>query len=139
VIDAAPRAAPADRQEVRVQHPCRSEVVPGKHTVVVEKPGMQDYESDLVVNARRDTSRFSSHRQPRTRLDGGDHRRRADRRWRVVGQLSVKNGRGQADIASGQLIDNGDPRYDRAKLQAIGADVLFGLGAIVGSRRRSVS
>jgi hypothetical protein len=115
--------------------PCRSEVLPGKHTVVVEKPGMQDYESNLVVERAVETTvevQFTP-RQPRTRawtagiiaaalIGGGAY----------VGHLSVKNRDAvKADIASGQLIDNGDARYDRAKLQAIGADVLFGLGAIV--------
>ena len=36
-----------------------------------------------------------------------------------------------ADIKAGKPIDNGDPRFLRGKLESIGADVLFGFGAIV--------
>ena len=29
--------------------PCRTEVAPGKHEILVEKNGMEDYESDLEI------------------------------------------------------------------------------------------
>jgi hypothetical protein len=50
-----------------------------------------------------------------------------------VGHLAQKNEDGlKADVAAGVHIDSADPRYLRGKLEAIGADVLFGFGAIVG-------
>ena len=35
------------------------------------------------------------------------------------------------DIKNGVLVDNEDPRFLRGKIEAIGANVLYGLGAIV--------
>ena len=35
------------------------------------------------------------------------------------------------DIADGMLIDSNDPRFTRGKWQAVGADVAFGLGALL--------
>ena len=115
--------------------PCRAEVPPGKHAVVVEKAGMDNYESDLVVERTVETTvevQFIP-RPPRTKT------------WAAaiigvgmigigayVGHLS-QNTRDQikSDSAANKLIDNEDPRYQTAKFEAIGADVLFGLGAIV--------
>ena len=37
------------------------------------------------------------------------------------------------DIANHQLVDNNDPRFLRGKVEAIGADVLYGVGAIVAA------
>ena len=49
-----------------------------------------------------------------------------------VGHLSQQNRDGiNADINNGVLVDNNDPRFMRGKIEAIGADVLYGLGAIV--------
>jgi hypothetical protein len=38
----------------------------------------------------------------------------------------------ESDIEKGVLIDSNDPRVDRGKLYAIGADVLFGISALTG-------
>ena len=49
-----------------------------------------------------------------------------------VGHLSQSNKDSiNADINSGALVDNNDPRFLRGKVEAIGADVLYGVGAIV--------
>jgi hypothetical protein len=49
-----------------------------------------------------------------------------------LGHLSQQAKDGlNADIKAGKSIDSGDPRFLRGKLEAIGADVLFGFGAIV--------
>jgi hypothetical protein len=37
----------------------------------------------------------------------------------------------QADIKAGRHVDNDDPRFLRGKLEAIGADVLFGFGTLI--------
>ena len=49
--------------------PCRTEVAPGKHEIVVEKKGMEDYESDLEVPRGVETTIEVqlSPRPPRTR------------------------------------------------------------------------
>src|SRR4029077_7053016 len=49
-----------------------------------------------------------------------------------VGHLSQSNHDAiQADINNGVLIDGNDARLLRGKIEAIGADVLYGVGAIV--------
>lgn len=51
-----------------------------------------------------------------------------------VGYLSDQNKTGlQNDINGGQLVDNKDPRFMNGKIEAIGADVLYGLGAIIAA------
>ena len=115
--------------------PCRTEVAPGKHAILVEKDGMEDYESDMEIPRGVETNievRMSP-RPPRTRvittaivaavlIGGGAY----------VGHLSQQNKDSiNSDIASGVLVDSGDPRFLRGKVEAIGADVLYGVGAIV--------
>lgn len=116
--------------------PCRTEVAPGKRKIVVEKDGKEDYEAVLDVGRTTETTidiQFSD-RPPLTRavtsavvaaaiLAGGFY----------VGNLAQQNEDGlNADIKAGRHVDNDDPRFLRGKIEAIGADVLFGLGAIVG-------
>ncbi|HXU65636.1 MAG TPA: PEGA domain-containing protein [Polyangia bacterium] len=117
--------------------PCRAEVAPGKHKLRVEKDGFEDYESDLEVGRGVETSIdvHMSRRPPRGHaittgvialvfLGGGAY----------VGSLaqntkdSINN-----DVKSGVLVDNTDPRYSRGKYQAIAADVLFGVGALIAA------
>jgi hypothetical protein len=115
--------------------PCRAEIAPGKHKVLVEKKGMEDYETDLELGRGIETSIEvqMSPRPPRTRaistsivalvfIGAGAY----------VGHLSQQAKDGlNSDIANHQLIDNNDPRFLRGKVEAIGADVLYGLGAII--------
>jgi hypothetical protein len=115
--------------------PCRAEVTPGKHEILVEKRGKEDYETELDVARGVETTIEvqMSDRPPRTRaistavvaallLGGGAY----------VGYLANQNQDSiKADVANGVLIDNEDPRFMRGKIEAIGADVLYGLGAIV--------
>jgi hypothetical protein len=116
--------------------PCRTEVVPGKRHVVVEKDGSEDYESDVEVARTTETTidiQAFSARPPKTRaistgvtalvlLGGGAY----------LGYLSAQTKDGlDADIKAGKSIDNGDGRFLKGKLEAIGADVLLGFGAIV--------
>jgi hypothetical protein len=115
--------------------PCRTEVMPGKHDVVVEKNGMESYETDIDVPRGIETTVEvqMSARPPRTRaittavvaallIGGGAY----------VGHLSQANHDAiQSDINNHVLIDNNDPRFLRGKIEAIGADVLYGVGAIV--------
>jgi PEGA domain len=116
--------------------PCRTEVQPGKRHVVVEKEDYENFETDVEVAATTETTievQFWDPRPAKTRaisgaitalviLGGGAY----------VGYLSKKTKDAlNADIMAGKPIDNDDPRFLRGKLEAIGADVLFGLGAIV--------
>jgi hypothetical protein len=115
--------------------PCRTEVTPGKHEILVEKDGMEDYESDMEIPRGVETNvdvRMSP-RPPRTRaittaivaavlIGGGAY----------VGHLSQQNKDAiNSDISNGVLVDSNDPRFLRGKVEAIGADVLYGVGAIV--------
>jgi hypothetical protein len=115
--------------------PCRTEVTPGKHEVIVEKSGMEDYEADIDVPRGIETTVEvqMSVRPPRTRaistavvaailIGGGAY----------IGHLSQANHDAiQADINNHLLVDNNDSRFLRGKIEAIGADVLYGVGAIV--------
>jgi hypothetical protein len=115
--------------------PCRTEVAPGKHALLVEKDGMEDYESDIDLPKGVETTVEvkMSPRPPRTRaittavvaavlIGGGAY----------VGHLSQQNKDAiNNDIARGVLVDSGDSRFLRGKIEAIGADVLYGVGAIV--------
>jgi hypothetical protein len=115
--------------------PCRAEVTPGKHEIVVEKNGMEDYQADIDVPRGVETTidvRMSA-RPPRTRaittavvaallIGGGAY----------VGHLSQANHDAiQNDINNGVPVDNKDSRFLRGKIEAISADVLYGVGAIV--------
>jgi PEGA domain len=115
--------------------PCRTEVAPGRHKVVVEKAGMEDYDGELEVARTMETTidvQFSP-RPPRTRaistavtalviVGAGAY----------VGHLSTQTKDGlHADIKAGVPVDNTDPRFLRGKLEAIGADVLYGFGALI--------
>jgi hypothetical protein len=117
--------------------PCRAEVAPGKHKLLVEKRGMEDYETELEIGRGVETGIEvqMSPRPPRTRaisttivalviIGAGAY----------VGHLSQDEKNGiQNDINNHQLVDNNDPRFLRGKVEAIGADVLYGLGAIVAA------
>jgi hypothetical protein len=115
--------------------PCRAEVAPGQRDIRVEREGMEDYASKLDVGRGTETAIDVqlNPRPPRTRsistavvalvLIGGGA---------FVGHLSQQTKDSiNNDIASGQLVDSGDSRFLRGKLEAIGADVLYGLGGIV--------
>jgi hypothetical protein len=115
--------------------PCRAEVAPGRREVRVEHEGMEDYENKLDVGRGIETTIDVqlSPRPPRTKsistavvalvLIGGGV---------FVGHLSQQTKDSiNADIAGGQLVDSSDSRFLRGKLEAIGADVLYGLGGIV--------
>jgi hypothetical protein len=115
--------------------PCRVEVAPGRRDVRVEREGMEDYQGKLDVGRGTETTIDVqlNPRPPRTRqistavvalvLIGGGA---------VMGHLSQQTKDSiNNDIAGGQLVDSGDSRFLRGKLEAIGADVLYGLGGIV--------
>jgi len=96
---------------------------------------MEDYQGKLDVGRGTETTIDVqlNPRPPRTRqistavvalvLIGGGA---------VMGHLSQQTKDSiNNDIAGGQLVDSGDSRFLRGKLEAIGADVLYGLGGIV--------
>ena len=115
--------------------PCRSEVTPGVHRVVVQKAGFEDYEGDLRVDRGAETvvevgwSPKPSKRAAWTTaalaagfLGGGLY----------VGSLSNKNLDGvRSDASAGRGVDSNDPRFSRGKWQAVGADVLYGIAALL--------
>jgi hypothetical protein len=96
---------------------------------------MEDYETDVDVPRGVETTIEvkMSDRPPRTRaittavvaallIGGGAY----------VGHLSQANHDAiESDIHNGVLVDNNDSRFLRGKIEAIGADVLYGVGAIV--------
>src|SRR6185436_18297102 len=115
--------------------PCRTEVPPGKRKVVVEKDGKEDYEAEVDVGQTTETTidiQFSD-RPPRTRAISTAVTAAVILAGAVyVGSLAKKNQDGLNAELPGSRLDNDDPRFLRGKIEAIGADVLFGFGAIVG-------
>ncbi|HLK93511.1 MAG TPA: PEGA domain-containing protein [Polyangia bacterium] len=117
--------------------PCRVELPPGKHALRVERKGFEDYETTLELGQGIETSLEvqMSPRPARTHAIGtavvaavligaGAY----------VGYLSKQTKTDiQNDINNGMLIDNGDSRFTTGKIEAIGADVLYGVGAIVAA------
>ena len=117
--------------------PCRVELPPGKHKLLVERKGFEDYETTVELGQGIETSIEvqMSPTPPRGHaittgivalviIGGGAY----------VGYLSNQNKNSlQSDINSGQLIDNSDSRFAYGKYEAIGADVLYGVGAIVAA------
>jgi len=115
--------------------PCRTEVTPGQHRVLAQKDGFEDYEAELRVDKGAETS-LEVQWSPRPSRKGA---------WTTaalaaafvgggfyLGHLSNQNRDGvRSDIDGGGLIDSNDPRYTRGKWQAIGADVAFGIGALL--------
>jgi hypothetical protein len=115
--------------------PCRSEVTPGVHRVVVQKAGFENYEGDLQVDRGAETvvevgwSPKPSKRAAWTTaalaaafLGSGLY----------VGSLSNKNlDDVHSDIGAGRGVDSADPRFSRGKWEAVGADVLYGIAALL--------
>jgi hypothetical protein len=115
--------------------PCRAEVAPGKRKIVVEKEGMEDYASELDVGRTTETTidlQFSP-RPPKTRaISTGVAALVVIGAGAFVGNLSKNNEASiKADIKAGAPIDNTDSRFLKGKLEAIGADVLYGFGALI--------
>ncbi len=117
--------------------PCRAELAPGKHKVRVEKKGFEDYETELEVGRGIDTT-IDVQMSPRPArghaivtgvvalvfIGGGAY----------AGALSKSTKDSiDTDIKNGVLVDNTDSRFSRGKIEAIGADVLFGIGAIIAA------
>jgi hypothetical protein len=116
--------------------PCRTEVAPGKRKVVVTKEGFEDYEGELEIGRTTETTVEIqwSPRPPKTRaISTGVTALVVLAAGAYVGTLSKNNKDGlQSDINHGVHVDNTDPRFLHGKIEAIGADVLYGLGAIFG-------
>ena len=115
--------------------PCRTEVSPGTHRVRAQKEGFEDYEGELSVDKGAETS-LEVQWSPRPSRRGA---------WTTaalaaafvgggayLGYLSNQNRDAvRSDITAGMLIDSNDPRFTRGKWQAVGADVAFGIGALL--------
>ncbi|HEY6475345.1 MAG TPA: PEGA domain-containing protein, partial [Polyangia bacterium] len=117
--------------------PCRTELPPGKHKIRVEKKGFEDYETEIELGQGIES-------QVEVQMSPTPPRAHAITTGIValviigagayVGYLSDQNKSGlQNDINGGQLVDNKDSRFQNGKIEAIGADVLYGLGAIVAA------
>jgi len=117
--------------------PCRVELPPGKHKLLVEKKGFEDYETtvelgqgiessiEVQMSARPSRGHAISTSVVALVIIGAGA---------YVGYLSNQNKNSlKSDISSGQLIDNSDSRFSYGKYEAIGADVLYGIGAVVAA------
>lgn len=115
--------------------PCRHEVAPGKHEVEIEKDGMEDYEGEITVEKTVETSidvQFSPRPSRRRAWTSAIVAAALIGGGLYVGNLSNGNKEAyQNDINAGLRIDSKDPRLQTGRWQAIGADVLYGLGALV--------
>ena len=116
--------------------PCRAEIAPGKHKVLVERKGFEDYESDLEVGRGIETTidvTMSPRPSRMPALSSGIVALVFIGAGAYVGHLSEQTKTDiQNDISNHQLIDNHDSRFQRGQIEAIGADVLYGVGAVIG-------
>ena len=117
--------------------PCRAELPPGKHKLLVERKGFEDYETTVELGQGIETSievQMSARPSRGHAITTGIVALVIIGAGAYVGSLSNQNKSSlQSDINSGQLIDNGDSRFTHGKIEAIGADVLYGIGAIVAA------
>jgi tetratricopeptide (TPR) repeat protein len=117
--------------------PCRLELKPGKHKLLLERKGFEDYENDVEIGQGIETAIEvqMSARPSRTKaISTGVVAAVLLGAGAYVGYLSNQNKNGiQNDISNGLLIDNTDSRFLAGKIEAIGADVLYGIGAIVAA------
>ena len=117
--------------------PCRVELLPGNHKLLVEKKGFEDYETTVELGQGIETSievQMSARPSRGHAISSGVVALVIIGAGVYVGYLSNQNKNSlQSDINSGQLIDNGDSRFTYGKVEAIGADVLYGIGAIVAA------
>jgi tetratricopeptide (TPR) repeat protein len=117
--------------------PCRVELPPGKHKLLVEKKGFEDYENTVELGQGIETAIEvqMSPTPPRGHaISTGIVALVIIGAGVYVGYLSNNNKNGlQNDIKNGVLIDNSDSRFTTGKIEAIGADVLYGIGAIVAA------
>jgi len=117
--------------------PCRVELPPGKHKLLVEKKGFEDYETTVELGQGIETSievQLSARPSRGHAVTTGVVALVIIGAGAYVGHLSNQNKNSlQSDINSGQLIDNSDSRFAYGKYEAIGADVLYGIGALVAA------
>jgi hypothetical protein len=117
--------------------PCRVELPPGKHKLRVEKKGFEDYDNTIELGQGIETAIEvqMSPTPPRGHaISTGIVALVIIGAGAYVGYLSNNNKNGlQSDIDNGVLVDNHDARFTTGKIEAIGADVLYGIGAIVAA------
>jgi len=117
--------------------PCRVELPPGKHKLLVERKGFEDYETTVELGQGIETSievQMSARPSRGHAISSSVVALVIIGAGAYVGYLSNQNKNSlQSDINSGQLIDNSDSRFTNGKYEAIGADVLYGVGAIVAA------
>jgi tetratricopeptide (TPR) repeat protein len=117
--------------------PCRVELLPGKHKLLVERKGFEDYETTVELGQGIETSievQMSARPSRGHAISSSVVALVIIGAGAYVGYLSNQNKNSlKSDISSGQLIDNSDSRFSNGKYEAIGADVLYGVGAIVAA------
>jgi tetratricopeptide (TPR) repeat protein len=115
--------------------PCRAELPPGKHKLLVEKKGFEDYETTVELGQGIETTievQMSARPSRAHAVSSSVVALVIVGAGAYVGYLSNQNKNSlKSDISGGQLIDNSDSRFSNGKIEAIGADVLYGIGAIV--------
>jgi hypothetical protein len=120
--------------------PCRSEVTPGVHRVVVQKGGYEDYEAELRVDQGAETAvevQWSPRPSKRTALVTAAIAAAFLGGGLYVGYLSNSNHDAvENDIKASwsgavTMVDSSDPRFSRGKWEAVGADVMFGVAALL--------
>jgi hypothetical protein len=115
--------------------PCRTEVTPGTHRVLAQKADFEDYEGELKVDRNAETVvevQWSPRPSKRAAWTTASLAAAFVGGGLYVGYLSNKNHDAiNADINNNIGIDSNDPRFSKGKWEAIGADVLFGIGALL--------
>lgn len=114
--------------------PCRSELTPGPHRVVVMKRGYEDYDAEVRVDRSAETTlevQWSARPSRRGAWTSTALAAAFVGAGLYVGHLSNANRDGlRSDIDAGMSIDSNDPRYSRGKWEAIGADAGYAVGGL---------
>ncbi|MEP6654765.1 MAG: PEGA domain-containing protein [Myxococcales bacterium] len=114
--------------------PCRSELTPGPHRVVVMKRGYEDYDAEVRVDRSAETTlevQWSARPSRRGAWTSTALAAAFVGAGLYVGHLSNANRDGlRSDIDAGMSIDSNDPRYSRGKWEAIGADAAYAVGGL---------
>jgi len=119
------------------EHPCRTQLEVGQHTVALERKGYKSYEHQLEVKQATET-------QLAVRLNPKPSRLKAYISFGVSAALLAgaitsgvmsKNRQEdlEADLAAGRIFDSSDSRITEGKITSVVANSLFALSGLVGA------
>ncbi len=116
--------------------PVEEQVLPGRHELLVQAEGMKDYTTKVVVSKGQQTKVLVRMNPTPSRTSAWVSLGFAAALFAgggVAGIMALKTNNELDDERNNGRLANDDPRILHGFLWALGADVAFGVGAIVGS------